>query len=176
MKRRVLNINTNMFNLVIYYNKSYVGVQLAIFAGLLLISLFSRTEVVDQMCLIILIFDIIVLLFILLNGASIQWEDLDIETADDKCEVKQPQDTTPMYVKVDHTKKSKSNTTESNQVINNKVPIPNDTITPVHETAPAVEELVKPETPIAGAQIKNVSEMTSSDWDEIFGSLNDTND
>lgn len=172
MKRRVLNINTNMFNLVIYYNKSYVGVQLAIFAGLLLISLFSRAEVVDQMCLIILIFDIIVLLFILLNGASVQWEDLDIETADDNCEVKQPQDTTPMDVKIDHTKKSKSNTTESNQVINNKVPIPDDTITP----AQVVEEPVKSETSIAGVKIKNVSEMTSSDWDEVFGSLNDTDD
>lgn len=155
-KRKILHINTGMFSLDIYYNGVYVGAQVTIFIGLAAMRIFAQNDAVHKMCTVFFIIDMLALLIIFFNGASVSLEDASAE--------KDAPAKEDLNVEVEHKKseekkeeKPKKGEKEKEQVIKNKVPIP-------------VQAPPKPEVNADGFQ--KMEDMDTSDWADILASMN----
>ena len=175
---KLITVTTRMFTLELYWNFAYVSTQLAILIGLLAVRFFAKDDAVIRMCTVFFILNIIVILFLLLQGASVAISDAS-ESKDVPKE--------SMNVKVESSsdkKVEKKSEKKSSGEIRNKVPVPN----PTPKTAEPVESTNKstatsvpvPSVPVPSvskpstdntkerSSVRSISEMTESDWEELF--------
>lgn len=161
--KKTVTVTTSMFKLDIYWNGPYISAQLAILIGLLATRLFANNEAVIRMCTIFLLIDLVVLLYLLLHGAS-------IETSGTSGNEETPKET--MDVKVSHEAKPKEEKPKSRSKkseIHNKVPVPNPSPTAVQKPVPEVKPELSVEEKISQSpNIKSLGDMTEEDWEAVF--------
>ena len=177
--KKVIHVKTNMFDLKIFWNGALVASQVAIFIGLLLLRVFSTTDGIKKLSVVILLLDSVAVLFFLLNKAeiSIEEHETEQESAPNKetLDVNVEKKSKPKQETKQVPKRSKSST------INNKVPVPNppkqsDGFAPVPE--PTLDK-TQPQ-PVASSKSteeqsskepgfsKDLDSMTAEEWSELF--------
>lgn len=177
--KKTIKISTNFFELNIFWNGTYISSQLAVVIGLLAVKLFARNSYVSKLCTILLLADLIVILFLLLQGASVTTEDRSGKTEE------KPDNN--LDVKVEHNKSSSKHESSSKQksssnVIKNKVPIPTSNSTSSTCAPPVPVPVVPvPVTPAATHtgnskhselinrdNVRELKDMTEDDWKDLF--------
>lgn len=154
---KTIKVSTRFFELKIFWNGTYVSSQLAILIGLLVVKLFARDNSVSKLCTIILILDLISILFIAMQGASIDAES----------EENSNNSASNLDVKVEHSNKSNTSKTvnkpnKSNNVIRNKVPVPVKDGSNNSDNAKPKQETIK------RSNVRELKDMTEDDWKELF--------
>lgn len=171
-KRKTVKITTSMFELQMFWNSGYVSAQIAILIGLLSVRLFAQSVAVKRFCLVILLFDILLLVYLLMRNASVVVADTDscVTKEKEKLDVSVTTTAASAEVKDKQTSGSKHHTE-----IHNKVGVPTveqetvktdlvqQSIGNEHsaDVPNAIEEPVE-------KKVKNVEEMTAEDWAAIF--------
>lgn len=179
--KKTIKISTNFFELNIFWNGTYISSQLAVVIGLLAVKLFARNSYVSKLCTIVLLADLIVVLFLLLQGASV--------TTEDRSEKTEGKPDSNLDIKVEHNKGSdkhegSSKQKSSSSVIKNKVPIPTSnstsstSIPPVPVPVPVVPVPATPTTSHTGNSkdpelinrnnVRELKDMTEDDWKDLF--------
>ncbi len=197
-KKKLVTITTGMFELTLFWNGLYVSLQATIFLGLLAILLFAQKTATKRMCLVFLLLDVAVLLFVLLNGISVVVEDYDKSSTPKKesldIDVSSSDSAKSEEPKVASQKKPARKSAE----IRNKVPIPNPqppkndrpapaTAQAEHEEVPAppdpappmdeavvadnIKQEMNAESTGAVKETKSVSEFTDEDWENMFSDI-----
>lgn len=154
---KTIKVSTRFLELKIFWNGAYVSSQLAILIGLLVVKLFARDNSVSKLCAIILILDLISILFIAMQGASI---DVESEENSNNSE-------SNLDVKVEHSNKGNTSKTvnkpnKSNNVIRNKVPVPVKDGSNNSDNAKPKQETIK------RSNVRELKDMTEDDWKELF--------
>lgn len=153
-KKKLVTITTGMFELTLFWNGLYVSLQATIFLGLLAILLFAQKAATRRMCVVFLLLDLAVMLFVLLNGISVVVEDYDENTSPKKetldIDVSSSDSAKSEEPKAEQQKKpaGKSKGRKSAE-IRNKVPIPNPQPPKNDRPAPATAETKSVEAPAA---------------------------
>lgn len=162
---KTITITTNLFKLQLFWNGTIMSLQLGFLIGILALSLFAQSDAVRKLCVVALLLDVIICLFVIINGATMSIDDA--EKSDTGDVVKESMDVT-----IDRDKKSsvsdKTTSTRKSNEIRNKVPVPNpqqpaESSNVTQQSTPVKEESAKEKT-----TMKPVEEMTEQDWEELF--------
>lgn len=170
MDNKTITITTNLFKLEIYWNGKAVSAQLAIFIGLLAVSVFAQEQDIVNFMLVILFIDIVAVLYMLFKGANIDVVNEDGTKVEKSV----------MQTKVDNTTTGQQSEQEVKKpgpkpsgTINNKVPIPNPTtqqapnpIPPQPVQQPVVE--TPPQPPMEEPKVKSIDDLSPEEWDDLF--------
>lgn len=162
---KTITITTNLFKLQLFWNGAIMSLQLGFLIGILALSLFAQSDAVRKLCVVALLLDVIICLFVIINGATMSIDDA--EKSDTGNVVKESMDVT-----IDRNKKSsvsdKPTSTRKSNEIRNKVPVPNpqppaESSNVTQQSTPVKEESAKEQS-----TMKPVEEMTEQDWEELF--------
>ena len=179
---KTVYIDTGLFSIQFNWNGKVVGLHTGVFVGLTALTIITREMPIHKLCVTFFVIELLVLLVLLFRGFNMYVEDGSEAPAKEPNKNKEPQKKESLDVEVDRTKKSEKSETKPNnkkeEVINNKVPIPNAPAqpkveAPATETTPAAEE---PPTADKDKVIDDLTakfcnqEMTEEDWDALFNS------
>lgn len=162
--RKLLKISTHMFDLTIRWNSAVMGLQGAIIFGVIMLKLFSSNENVEKLCVVILLFDLLVIVFLLLAGLHVSIEDADGN------DIKEQKPVTEVnrHATVKSEQKPTQKKSGTSKVIGNKVPTPVQK-QQVQQPEPTKDVPVQSSpTPKPDMSNKTVEEMSESDWEALF--------
>ena len=169
MDNKTITITTNLFKLEIYWNGKAVSAQLAIFIGLLAVSVFAQEQDIVTFMVIILLIDIVAVLYMIFKGANIDVVNEDgskVEKSVMQTKVESTGETQPQKQQVNKPGPKPSGT------INNKVPIPNPTVRPTPNPIPPQQENpvveTPPQPPMEEPKVKSIDDLSPEEWDDLF--------
>lgn len=179
---KTVYIDTGLFSIQFNWNGKVVGLHTGVFIGLIALMIITREMPIHKLCVTFFVIELLVLLVLLFRGFNMYVEDNSAEPAKEKEKKAEAPKKESLDVEVDRTKKPEKsetkNKTKKEEVINNKVPIPEAAISP----KPTPEEKAEPahaaEAP-ADDRDKVIDdltakfcnqEMTEADWDALFNS------
>lgn len=157
MTRKDFKIVTNAFELTIHWNGKVVGLHLSILIGVLAFMLLAKNPNVIMLSKVALVFDLVCIVIGTLMGAYT--ETVDSENSDTKETKSKIQSKEAPDIKVEHSKASKEEKKpekpkrKREEVINNKVPIPEQPKNTTRE---------KPK------MVVSADDLTDEDWEELF--------
>ena len=165
---KLVTITTGLFELTIFWNGIYVSIQSTIFLGLFAILFFSTEPATKRMCIVFLVIDLIVVLFLLLNHASVTVEDYVPKKSENKVSSVRKESidiSTDTSSATDH-----SSVTEVSGEIKNKVAMPNQQ-SPKESAHKDPTEAVQNNIDAISDSMKPVDDMDETDWDSLFGDM-----
>ena len=183
---KVIKISTFLFDLHIKCNAAFFSIEGCIIFGLVMLSIFSSNPGTDRLCLVIGIFNALVLLFLFLTSLHVSVEDEGSINSEPQGKMETTVDRRATAKSEDKSKekKPKAPGKKSNgpRPISNKVPVPTQSGVKQETTQHASEHTERKEPEQVASESKDVAapkveapvvqktleEMTPEDWEELF--------
>lgn len=175
-KSNKVNIDTGLFSISFNWNAHVVALHIGVFISLLALTIITREAAIHKLCVTFLAIEVIVLLILFFCRFSITVGEKEEKSTESK-DKSEPPEKSDLDITVDHSKKDKKDTTKTSkkeEVINNKVPIPNASSVQSQQSEPESDTDPKQQ---AGDKEKVIDDMTAKftdgamseeDWEELF--------
>lgn len=176
-KSNKVNIDTGLFSISFNWNAHVVALHIGVFISLLALTIITREVAIHKLCVTFLAIEVIVLLILFFCRFNITVGEKEEKSAESK-DKSEPPEKSDLNITVDHSKQDKKDTTKHSEnkeeVINNKVPVPNASSVQSRQSEP--ESDTDPEQQ-AGDKEKVIDDMTAKftegamseeDWEELF--------
>lgn len=174
--KKIVYIDTGMFSIAIYWNGKLIGLHLGVLLGLIALNLATREHKVHNLCLVVLLIELLILLVTLMRGFHVSVEDAPKEES--TAEKSEPVEKSTLDVEVTSKKAANSDKpvkkTSKEEVINNKVPIPNASQSLVAEAPKAATTTEDTTNNDVDAKVEEFvnkftgNSMSEEDWEELF--------
>lgn len=177
-KSNKVNIDTGLFSISFNWNVHVVALHVSVFISLLALTVITREAAIHKLCVTFLAIEVIVLLILFFCRFSITIGEKEEKRSTESKDKSEPTEKSDLDITVDHSKKDKKDTTKTSkkkeEVINNKVPIPNAPSVQSPQAEPEPEAVQEQQ---ANGKEKVIDDMTAKftegamseeDWEELF--------